>query len=199
AKQSKNSFGISGSYSTKKDSSSTQSSRYSVEATMDVRVKAGPDDLPAGVTRLLNELNNSISAHNPYGELTIITQETFLTDGKAEVTVKYLNEEGMYDANAIKCEDATSTVISNDCVKFTFSKAGTYKIIAGSCQQVVTITEPLTASSTATNLLVQKYNDAKKAYQDAAEADKNAKFAEWQAVWDLLSDTERKTLEEPKK
>lgn len=48
------------SYSSKKDSSSTQNSKYSVEYTVDVRVHAVQDDMPAGLARMLSILTDTI-------------------------------------------------------------------------------------------------------------------------------------------
>ena len=48
------------SYSSKKDSKATRDSRYSVEYTMDVAIKAGQEDMPAGIAKVLEILNNNI-------------------------------------------------------------------------------------------------------------------------------------------
>ena len=48
------------SVSSKKDSSSTRDSRYSVEYTMDINVHAVQDDIPAGLAKVLNLLNESV-------------------------------------------------------------------------------------------------------------------------------------------
>lgn len=51
---------MSASISSKKDSSSTQNSKYSVEYTIDVNVHAVQDDMPAGMSKILNILAESI-------------------------------------------------------------------------------------------------------------------------------------------
>jgi hypothetical protein len=51
---------MSASVSSKKDSSSTRDSRYSVEYTMDINVHAVQDDIPAGLAKVLNLLNESV-------------------------------------------------------------------------------------------------------------------------------------------
>lgn len=51
---------LSGSVSSKKDSTATASSKYSVEYTIDVRVHAVQDDMPKGIATVLNLLNESI-------------------------------------------------------------------------------------------------------------------------------------------
>jgi hypothetical protein len=48
------------SISSKKDSSATRDSRYSVEYTMDINVHAVQDDIPAGLAKVLNLLNESM-------------------------------------------------------------------------------------------------------------------------------------------
>jgi hypothetical protein len=51
---------MSASVSSKKDSSSTRDSRYAVEYTMDINVHAVQDDMPAGLAKMLNLLNESM-------------------------------------------------------------------------------------------------------------------------------------------
>jgi hypothetical protein len=48
-------------YSSKKDSRATQDSKYSVEYTMDINVRAGQESMPAGLAKVLEVLNSSIS------------------------------------------------------------------------------------------------------------------------------------------
>lgn len=48
------------SVSSKKDSSSTKTSKYSVEYTIDINVHAVQDDMPAGMSKVLNILTDSI-------------------------------------------------------------------------------------------------------------------------------------------
>jgi hypothetical protein len=55
---------LSGSYSSKKDSSSTRDSKYSVEYTLDVQVHAKQDDMPAGMAKVLGILSDAITATN---------------------------------------------------------------------------------------------------------------------------------------
>jgi hypothetical protein len=49
------------SVSSKKDSSSTRDSKYSVEYTMDINVHAVQDDMPAGLSKVLNILTDSVN------------------------------------------------------------------------------------------------------------------------------------------
>lgn len=55
-----NTTSFNASYSSKKDSSATKTSKYSVEYTMDIGVKAGQGDMPAGLATVLNILQDSI-------------------------------------------------------------------------------------------------------------------------------------------
>ena len=52
--------GASGSISSKKDSTATNTSKYSVEQTMDISLHAVQDDLPAGLAKLLDILKDEI-------------------------------------------------------------------------------------------------------------------------------------------
>ena len=53
------------SVSSKKDSESTKKSRYSVETTIDIHVHAVQDELPAGLSKMLNILADTIEAPPP--------------------------------------------------------------------------------------------------------------------------------------
>jgi hypothetical protein len=52
--------GFSGSVSSKKDSTATSTSKYSVEQTIDVNIHATQDDVPAGLAKVLNILTENI-------------------------------------------------------------------------------------------------------------------------------------------
>ncbi len=100
---------ISGYVSSKKDSTATRDSKYSVEYTMDVNVKAGQDDMPAGMAKVLEILNESIDTINTQGELSISEQFLRLqsenTEGAekfANTYISYKNPEGYYSPNEIK-------------------------------------------------------------------------------------------------
>lgn len=54
-------YGVYSSYSTKKDSYSSQNSSYNVEATIDIAVHARQDSMPAGLGKVLEILNTCIS------------------------------------------------------------------------------------------------------------------------------------------
>ena len=52
---------VGGSISSKKDSTATSTSKYSVEHTMDISVHAVQEDMPAGLAKLLSLLTDSIA------------------------------------------------------------------------------------------------------------------------------------------
>ena len=90
------------SYSSKKDSSATRDSKYSVEYTMDVAVHAGQDSMPAGMAKVLEMLNNSISVVSPEGFLDV--QHAIQDDGTVKLITSYKNREGLFDPEAITPE-----------------------------------------------------------------------------------------------
>lgn len=59
------------SYSSKQDSKATQDSRYSVEYTQNVSVKAGQAGVPAGLAAILQVLTSSVTASSPGGDVTV--------------------------------------------------------------------------------------------------------------------------------
>lgn len=97
------------SYSSKKDSSATKDSKYSVEYTMDVAVHAGQDSMPAGMAKVLEMLNNSISVVSPEGSLEV--QHAIQDDGSVKLTTSYKNKEGLFEPDAItlRIGEATET------------------------------------------------------------------------------------------
>ena len=58
-------------YSSKKDSRATAESKYSVEYTMDVAIKAGQDSMPAGLAKVLEVLGGSLDVSDPKGVLHV--------------------------------------------------------------------------------------------------------------------------------
>ncbi len=54
---------LNASYSSKKDSKATAESKYCVEYTMDVAVRAGQDSMPAGLAKILELLGNSLEIY----------------------------------------------------------------------------------------------------------------------------------------
>ena len=58
---------LEGSISSKKDSSSTKNSKYSVETTIDIHVHAVQDEMPAGLSKMLDILTDTISGQGAGG------------------------------------------------------------------------------------------------------------------------------------
>lgn len=122
-------------YSSKKDSKATQDSKYSVEYTMDVAVKAGQDSMPAGLAKVLELLGNSLDVSDPNGTLEVSQQRLQLLPGaSATVIATYKNASGIYEPAVIKIKDATGTEISGmidgDSVVFELNAQGAYSVTA---------------------------------------------------------------------
>lgn len=117
-------------YSSKKDSKATQESKYSVEYTMDVAVKAGQDSMPAGLAKVLELLGNTLDVSDPDGTLEVSARELTLTDGKAPLIATYKNSKGIFEPESIKI-DGVPGKVSDDSVVFELKEAKTYTVIAG--------------------------------------------------------------------
>ena len=117
-------------YSSKKDSKATQESKYSVEYTMDVAVKAGQDSMPAGLAKVLELLGNTLDISDPDGTLEVSARELTLTDGKATLIATYKNSKGIFEPESIKIDGVTGK-ISDDSVVFELKEAKTYTVVAG--------------------------------------------------------------------
>lgn len=118
-------------YSSKKDSKATEESKYSVEYTMDIAVKAGQDSMPAGLAKVLELLGNSLDVSDPNGTLEI-NGRTFKPGDRLIAT--YKNKEGLFDADAIKSDNAI-VVLEKDgdsvVADLTSVPVGTYTLRAG--------------------------------------------------------------------
>lgn len=84
------------SYSSKKDSKATQDSKYSVEYTMDVAVKAGSTDLPAGLARVLNILSDGITMKTSQssGQLNALGVVSITGKGQAPLHMTLVGNDG---------------------------------------------------------------------------------------------------------
>lgn len=126
-------------YSSKKDSKATQESKYSVEYTMDVTVKAGQESMPAGLAKVLELLGNALDVSDPKGTLDVNSTTLTLTDGKAQLIATYKNSDGLYTPEAIKI-DGQEGKISGDSMVFDISAAGEYTVMAGENAAIVKVT-----------------------------------------------------------
>lgn len=95
-------------YSSKKDSTATQESKYSVEYTMDVAVKAGQDSMPAGLAKVLELLGNSLDVCDPTGTLDVNALE-FKGSPNENFTLiaTYKNKEGLFEPDKIQIPGQT--------------------------------------------------------------------------------------------
>ena len=90
------------SVSTKKDSKSTQDSTFSIEATMDVRVQAGQESMPAGMAKVLELLGSAMDVVPENGEL--IVDGPYEDDAKKKyIIARYKSPEGLFEPKFIKC------------------------------------------------------------------------------------------------
>lgn len=98
-------------YSSKKDSTATQDSKYSVEYTMDVAVKAGQDSMPAGLAKVLELLGNSLDVCDPSGTLDVNALEFKGKPGEDMMLIAtYKNPEGVFEPDKIQIPSLQGTV-----------------------------------------------------------------------------------------
>lgn len=109
--------------SSKKDSKSTQDSRFSIEATMDVQIQAGQESMPAGMAKILDLLSGAMDVVPEKGELTV--DGPYPEGNDVYVIARYKNPKGLFSVNEISCDGGTASVVSDgEAKKFLFS-AGT--------------------------------------------------------------------------
>ena len=128
-------------YSTKKDSKATEESKYSVESTIDVAVKAGQESMPAGMARVLEMLNGAVDTVDVKGELMVNSNE--LTTGDTLV-VFYKSPDGLYDpAKVTETSGKLKFDVDGNSVKCVLkdAAAGEYTIKAGDAEVKVNVTD----------------------------------------------------------
>ena len=132
----KTSVNLKGGYSSKKDSRATQDSKYSVEYTIDVGLRAGQDSMPAGLAKVLEILNGSLSMSDPDGKLVLNDTEFIITGSEtARLVATYMGADGLYAPEAIKLKK-DSTELDNGQIVDKISKVyalgqGDYTVEAG--------------------------------------------------------------------
>lgn len=90
-------------YSSKKDSKATQDSKYSVEYTMDVAVKAGQDSMPAGLAKVLELLGNSMNVSDPSGTLEVNSLEFRGAPSETPMLIAtFKNRDGLFEPDKIQ-------------------------------------------------------------------------------------------------
>lgn len=101
-------------FSSKRSSTATRDSSYSVESTIDVAVHASQDSMPAGMAKVLEMLGNSIDSCNPEGELTVNDTVFFVNEkDKAVVVAMYKSPEGVFEPEKIDCNIPESDKTAN--------------------------------------------------------------------------------------
>lgn len=114
---------INSTFSTKRDSKSTQDSKFSVEATIDVAVHAGQESMPAGMAKILEMLGAAMDLCSPDGELSV-NDTTFYAEKDpnsgqnatkylpVKVIAQYKTPNGLYDPTNIKCDNAKEAMVN---------------------------------------------------------------------------------------
>lgn len=105
------------SYSSKKDSTATRDSRYSVEYTMDIHCRAVQDSIPAGLSSVLSLLHESIAAKPVEGTLEFSPAEFKVAQGSSTtltVTAKDYSEQAVSNIYiSLSCENEFISFIKN--------------------------------------------------------------------------------------
>ena len=142
-------FGVS--YSSKKDSKATQYSKYSVETNMDIDITVGKEDMPGGISRMLEILNDSVDITDPNGVLTVTAEKVALENGRAVVKASFKNEDGIYDCSRIRCTGpATVRIVNNvEVAQLLFTTTGIYTVSAGNRNIIVDVVEGAAATAAA--------------------------------------------------
>ncbi len=126
-------------YSSKKDSKATEESKYSVESTIDVAVKAGQDSMPAGLAKVLEMLGNSLDVCDVNGVLEASALELPITD---KLYLTYKDKNGLFMPDEIKPvkSDGVTDKTVGDSKEYAFAVAGEYKFKAGDREITITVT-----------------------------------------------------------
>lgn len=133
-------------YSSKKDSRATEESKYSVEYTMDIAVKAGQDSMPTGLAKVLELLGNSLDVSDPKGTLEVNAQKLKVGD---KLIATYKNKNGIFEPTSITCDSLTLTE-DGDSMSAVVETEGTYTLTAGDRSVVIEVVAgPAPAAGTA--------------------------------------------------
>ncbi len=127
--------------STKKDSTSTKNSEYSIEATIDVAVHASQDSMPAGMAKVLEMLGSAMDICDPNGELTVNDTEFYLDGNEpAVLVVSYKTPKGIYNPKDVVVSGLTPEIdeISGTAV-YRIEKEGTYRVTSMTSPRVIDV------------------------------------------------------------
>lgn len=131
--------------STKRDSTSTKNSAYSVEATIDVAIHASQDSMPAGMAKVLEMLGSAMDLCDPNGELTVNDTYFELAEGEkeAKLIVSYKTPEGVFNPEDVYIENASpniDVVAGTATYMLTGSKSGTaYKVTSKTSPRTIDV------------------------------------------------------------
>lgn len=134
-------------YSSKKDSKATEESKYSVEYTMDIAVKAGQESMPAGLAKVLELLGNSLDVSDPDGTLEINSNKLQQTQ---QLIATYKNKDGLYDPSAISVVGQTMELRKDGdsvVLDLTSVTPGTYTLKAGKQEVKFEVVAPTSDAS----------------------------------------------------
>lgn len=112
------------SISTKKDSRATQDSTYSIEATMDVKVQASQESMPAGMAKVLGMLSDAMDVVSEQGDLTVDGPyiEGDGNNAKKYIIVTYKDPTGLFTTQGVTCDGSSGEVVRNgEALKFSFA------------------------------------------------------------------------------
>lgn len=141
---------INANYSSKKDSKATEESKYSVEYTMDIAVKAGQDSMPAGLAKVLELLGNSLDVSDPNGTLEVNSNRLKQNE---RLIATYKNKDGLFEPTAISVvEQKMDLRKDGDSVVLDLANVtpGTYTLKAGKQEVRFEVVEtPKTPDNTA--------------------------------------------------
>lgn len=127
-------------YSSKKDSKATEESKYSVESTIDVAVKACQDSMPAGLAKVLELLGNSLDVSDPNGVLEVNATKLKVGDN---LIITFKNRDGLFAPREIVIQkdgvafEVPENAISGDNLILKKIVVGSYVLKAG--LQTVTV------------------------------------------------------------
>lgn len=124
-------------YSSKKDSKATEESKYSVESTIDVAVKAGQESMPAGLAKVLEMLSNAMDVSDAKGSLE--ASALVLNSGET-LFLTYKDRNGLFAPKEIVCTEGNATTkVAEDNVICEKMTAGKYTFKAGDREVTVEV------------------------------------------------------------
>lgn len=126
-------------YSSKKDSKATEESKYSVESTIDVAVKAGQESMPAGLAKVLEMLSNAMDVSDAKGTLEA---SALVLDSGDTLILTYKDRNGLFAPKEIVCTAGNATTkVADDNVVCEKMTAGKYTFKAGDREVTVEVKE----------------------------------------------------------